>query len=155
VNLEPRQSNINYYVLSDAMTPVEAEVDRSAQLPDSLQLVVGLRKIRLAAYLKTPSITTRYGRHEMHFSEFHRWGEDLGDAVSRSIAQSLARRPEIRRVDRVPWPDRTPHDVLVQLRVLRFEGEAPPEARQENRDDDGRCLGQRANRSPGRRLAGR
>ncbi|HHP7237412.1 PqiC family protein [Longibacter sp.] len=138
VNLEPRQSNINYYVLSDAMTPVEVEpgADLQAQLPDSLQLVVGIRKIRLAAYLKTPSITTRYGRHAMHFSEFHRWGEDLGDAVSRSIAQSLARRPEIRRVDRVPWPDRTPHDVLVQLRVLRFEGEAPPAARRENRDDD-------------------
>ncbi|PEN12589.1 hypothetical protein CRI94_13810 [Longibacter salinarum] len=136
VDLEPRQSNINYYVLSDAMTPADS-IQNPGFVPDSLRLVVGIRKVRLAAYLKTPSITTRYGRHEVQFSEFHRWGEDLADAVSRSVAQSLSRQPGIERVDRVPWPDRTTHDVLVQMQVLRFEGEAPSSSRRPEQEDDG------------------
>jgi len=134
VNLEPRQSNIRYYLLSDAVTPAESSESARSSEPkgratrdsgNPSRLVVGVRKVRIAAYLNTPSITTRYGEHEVQFAEFHRWGEDLGEAIGRSVAQSLTRHPEIQRVDRVPWPDRTPHDVLVQMRVLRFEGEAP------------------------------
>jgi len=134
VNLEPRQSNIRYYLLSDAVTPAESSesVRRSESTGRATsgsdrpsRLVVGVRKVRIAAYLNTPSITTRFGDHEVQFSEFHRWGEDLGEAIGRSVAQSLTRHPEIQRVDRVPWPDRTSHDVLVQMQVLRFEGEAP------------------------------
>lgn len=128
VNLEPRQSNIRYYLLSDAVTAAEStgsETGSATSGSNGSRLVVGVRKVRVAAYLNTPTITTRFGDHEVQFAEFHRWGEDLGEAIGRSVAQSLARHPEIQRVDRVPWPDRTPHDVLVQMRVLRFEGEAP------------------------------
>lgn len=134
VDLEPRQSNIRYYVLSDAVSQASdtsgtaGEAVGPAPPEEAAQggLVVGIRKVRVAAYLNTPSITTRYGEHEVRFGEFHRWGEDLGEAVARTVAQSLSLRPGLQRVDVVPWPDRTQHDLLVQLRVLRFEGEAPP-----------------------------
>ena len=141
VNLEPRQSNIRYYVLSDAVSPdgaAAADEDAASQgllaepaspsqrSESAVEPVIGIRKVRLANYLRTPTITTRFGAHEVRFAEFHRWGEDLGEAVGRTVAQSLAQQSGIRRVDRVPWPDGTAHDVIVEMRVLRFEGEAPP-----------------------------
>jgi uncharacterized lipoprotein YmbA len=141
VDLEPRQSNMSYYVLSDAVTPTDTAAAPDAILPDSLDLVVGIRKVRLATYLNTPSLTTRYGAHQVEFAEFHRWGEDLADAISRSVAQSLDRQNGILRVDQVPWPDRTEHDLLVQMHVLRFEGEAPSDARSEDRDRDAPAVG--------------
>lgn len=138
VNLEPRQSNIRYYLLSDAVTPMESPESAASGAtsgPNRPRLIVGIRKVRVAAYLNTPSITTRFGDHEVQFSEFHRWGEDLGEAIGRSVAQSLVRQPEIQRVDRVPWPERTSHDVLVQMQVLRFEGEASSRPVDVDRED--------------------
>jgi len=144
VNLEPRQSNIRYYVLSDAASPDAASPDGAASIGNdntsqdllaespprspgpTVEPVIGIRKVRLANYLRTPTITTRFGAHEVRFAEFHRWGEDLGEAIGRTVAQSLAHQSGIRRVDRVPWPDGTSHHVIVEMRVLRFEGEAPP-----------------------------
>lgn len=88
-------------------------------------LAVGLRPLQLAEYLETPLIVVRQGSHQIRFSEFHRWGGDLGAGVNRAVAGYLVSRAPFRGVDVVPWPPRTQHDYLIQLHLLRFEGLAP------------------------------
>jgi uncharacterized lipoprotein YmbA len=87
--------------------------------------VVGLRLPRLADYLSTPFIVVRRGDHQVEFTEYHRWGEDLGSAINRTVAGLLAERAPAHRVVTAPWPGGTPPAQVIQLQVLRFEGTAP------------------------------
>lgn len=116
--LEPRQNNITYYLLDSAPSIDTASVDTTG-------LTVGLRRPRLASYLDAARIVTRYGENQIQFSEFHRWGEDLGKAINRIVALSLEEDPEIQSVEAVPWPEGATLDYVVQLHVLRFEGRGP------------------------------
>lgn len=116
--LEPRPSNTKYYLLESRL---DAETELSAE-----GLRLGLRKPRLADYLDTPTIVTRHEDHEIRFSEFHRWGENLGTAFNRTVGLNLEAQPGIASTEVVPWPQGTAFDYVVQLRVLRFEGVGPP-----------------------------
>ena len=88
-------------------------------------LLIGVRQLDLARYLETPLLVVRHEPHEIRYSEFHRWGEDLGGGVNRAVAGYLAARAPFEGVDVVPWPPRTQHDFLIQLQLLRFEGLIP------------------------------
>ena len=148
VNLEPRQSNMRYYVLAgdralntalddDALDDDALDDDaRSIAPADTSGWVLGLRRLRLASYLDTPTIVTRLGPHEVHFAEFHRWGEDVPHAINRTVARHLVSAPSIARADVVPWTDRARHDYLVQLHVLRFEGVVPDTLTTDDDPDD-------------------
>ena len=70
--LEPRQSDIQYYVLG---TP-DANIE-TMQQHDTTHIALGLRRVRIADYLDSPALVTRRGAHAIRFAEFHRWGEDL------------------------------------------------------------------------------
>jgi len=116
--LEPRTADVTYYVLDDSP---------DGQSPtDPTGLNVGLRKPRLASYLDASRIVTRRGDHELHFSESHRWGEQLERSINRAVALHLEARPGIRFVEVVPWSKGTDFDAVVQLHVRRFEGAGPP-----------------------------
>jgi uncharacterized lipoprotein YmbA len=95
---------------------------------DLAGLTVGVRRLRLAAYLEAPLVAVRRGANEVTYAEFHRWGEPLGGGINRVVAGQLADRPTIRAVDVAPWPARESYDYLVQLHVERFEGQAPEDA---------------------------
>ncbi len=88
-------------------------------------LVIGLRPPRLAGYLGTPYIVVRKGVHQVRFSEFDRWGEDLARGINRTVAGHMVARSPSHRVEAAPWPPGDRPDVLIQLHVLRFEGVAP------------------------------
>jgi uncharacterized lipoprotein YmbA len=116
---EPRQQ---HYVLGgSALQETGPPAERLAGL------TIGLRPLRLAAYLETLLIVVRQGPHQIRFSEFHRWGEDLGGGINRAVAGYLTARAPFQGVDVVPWPPQTQHDYLIQLHLLRFEGVAPEE----------------------------
>jgi uncharacterized lipoprotein YmbA len=125
----PRPSNTNYYLLGSDLTG-----DTAAAKTTGLRL--GLRKPRLPEYLDTPTIVTRRGPNEVHFAEFHRWGEDLGPALNRVLALNLEDQPGVQSAEVVPWPRGATFDYVVQLRVLRFEGEGPPPPGPDADDDD-------------------
>jgi len=86
------------------------------------QLTVGLRRLQLASYLATPSIVVRRGPHQITTSEFHRWGEELGAGINRTLASQLARHPSILAVAVAPWPTRSRYDYVLQMHMQRFEG---------------------------------
>jgi len=86
---------------------------------------IGVRRLDLAAYLATPSVVVRRGSHQIVLSEFHRWGEELGEGINRALVGYLGARRDFRRIDVAPWPIATEHDYLIQVHVSRFEGVAP------------------------------
>jgi uncharacterized lipoprotein YmbA len=85
---------------------------------------IGVRRLDLATYLASPAIVIRRGARQIETSEFHRWGEDPLQGINRALAAHLATLPSVGAVDVAPWAPRTPHDYLLQLHVLRFEGVA-------------------------------
>jgi uncharacterized lipoprotein YmbA len=127
--LEPRQSNIRYYSLEGRFTP-----DTLAST-DTTGLALGLRKVRLADYLDTPTMVTRRSPHEIHFAEFHRWSEGLPRAINRAVAARLEQSNLVRSTEVVPWMEDATFDYVVQLQVLRFEGNGPPPPEPEADDD--------------------
>lgn len=92
---------------------------------DLAGLSIGIRRLRLAAYLEAPFLAVRQGPHQISYSEFHRWGEPLAGGINRAVAGYLAARAPVRAVDVAPWLAREQHDYLIQLHVERFEGVAP------------------------------
>lgn len=108
-----------FYVLGGTRPgPAEA----SAPLADRS---IGLRQLRLAEHLATPLLVVRQGPHEVSFSEFHLWGEDLGGGINRAVAGYLAARAPFKNIDVAPWQPQARYDYLIQLYVSCFEGVAP------------------------------
>lgn len=118
VNLKPVESTTRFYVLG-----AREHTDAPSLANKSSGISVGLRRLRLAAYLDTPYIVLRHGANEVSFSENHRWGEDLEKAISRTVESHLATHEAIQRVDAAPWPVNTNYDYIVQVNVLQFEGQ--------------------------------
>lgn len=96
----------------------------AAAPPPADGIIIGVRRLDLAPYLDMPAIVVRRGAHEIVISEFHRWGEDPGAGINRALAGHLRVTPGVRAADVAPWSPRAPHDYLIQLHVLRFEGVA-------------------------------
>jgi uncharacterized lipoprotein YmbA len=113
-----------HYVLGEFLPTTTAAAVRR----DSTGMSVGLRRPQVASYLETPLIVVRHGLYRISFSDYRRWGEDLGDGINRAVAASFVRLPMFRAVDTSPWPVASRHDYLVQLNVSRFEGVAPEDA---------------------------
>lgn len=116
--LEPRQTNITYYLL-------DGSPGGDTVTTDSDGLDVGLRQPRLASYLDAARIVRRSGTNEIDFSEFHRWGETLSSAINRVVALNLKNQPGVRSTEIVPFARAARFDYIVQLHVLRFEGRGP------------------------------
>lgn len=116
-NLKPTEPTTRYYVLGS---------DRQLQTFLGQQVrqdvSVGLTRLSLAPYLESPRMVARHGTNRIQFAEFDRWGESLDRAIGRVVASHLARMLPFRRVEAAPWSGGTPHDLLVQLHVSRFEG---------------------------------
>lgn len=114
---EPPQ---RHYVLGGEMR------EENAPPPGDLAgMTVGVRRLRLASYLEAPFLVVRHGPNQVRYAEFHRWGEQLGGGINRTVAGYLGARAPFRGVDVAPWPARERYDYLIQLHVERFEGLAP------------------------------
>jgi uncharacterized protein len=111
-----------HYVLGAGGPPERAAAAADRPVPDSSRHMVGLRTLRLADYLASPFIVVRRGAHQVEFSEYHRWGEDLGRAINRDVAVRLAALVPTHQVQSSPWPAGTAPELVVQVHVLRFEG---------------------------------
>jgi len=120
-----------HFVLGASQSPEAAATPADQPVADAEVHVIGLRQPRLADYLATPFIVVRRGSHQVEFSEYHRWGEDLGRSINRAVAgrvvvagRTVSRVPSL-RVEAAPWPAGTTPDHVIQVHVLRFEGVEP------------------------------
>ncbi len=112
-----------HYVLGSGATPQALSLSAGvAQPADSTAPLIGLRLPRVADYLASPFIVVRHGVHQVEFSEYHRWGEDLGHAINRTVSGLLAELAPTHRIVTAPWPGGASPDRVIQLHILRFEG---------------------------------
>lgn len=87
------------------------------------QLGLGLASVRTPAYLDRPQIVTRRGADRLEVADFDRWAEPLDQAVSRVMALNLARLLDSQRVQRQPFRDPGAVELVVEIDLLRFEGD--------------------------------
>ncbi len=117
-NLSREEPPQQHYVLGESQLQ-----DNRAPAESLAGLSVGLRRVQVAEYLNTPLIVVRHGAHAIRFSEFHRWGEGLGGGINRALASHLTTRAAFETINVVPWSPQARHDYLIQVRLLRFEGQ--------------------------------
>jgi uncharacterized lipoprotein YmbA len=86
-------------------------------------VAIGLGPIELPKYLNRPQIVTRVSPNEVEFAEFHRWAASLNNDFSSTLAQNLSNLLATDRVAVYPWTSRTPVDVQVKIKVIRFDGQ--------------------------------
>ncbi len=110
---------LQQYVLSGARTAFAAPAS-----VDTAGLTIGIRRMDLAPYLAVPAIVVRRGAHEIVTSQFHRWGEDLGEGINHTVAAYLTNAAPVKAVNVAPWAARSTHNFLLHLHVSHFEGVA-------------------------------
>jgi uncharacterized lipoprotein YmbA len=121
-SLARESPTLEQYVLGGAPPVAAQPAAPTAEADAALAgLNVGIRRLNLASYLATPAIIVRRGTHQIVQSDFHRWGEELGAGISRTVAAHVAGTP-VGAVDVAPWPVRARYDYVLHLQVSAFEG---------------------------------
>jgi uncharacterized lipoprotein YmbA len=78
--------------------------------------------VRVAEYLDRPQMITRSGDNALELAEFDRWGEPLGESITRVLMGDLGALLGTDRVER--WRNARHADVSVEVDVQRFDGPA-------------------------------
>jgi uncharacterized lipoprotein YmbA len=113
---------VEEYVLA----PTEVPTGMGSTSLGLTQLSLGVGPVELPDYLRRPQIVTRRG-NQLHPSEAHKWGGDLGSNFARVLADNLSALIPTDRVVTFPWYDPSLLDYRVQLRVTRFEPDSEGE----------------------------
>jgi len=89
--------------------------------PSTVVKAVGIREIKLPAYLDRPQIVTRVGENELVLSYSHQWAEPLSQSVSRVLVEALDARMPTVEVLLFPWPKAYAQDAEIRLHIHQFE----------------------------------
>jgi hypothetical protein len=85
-----------------------------------LRLEIG--RILLPELLNRPQIVTRTSPNTVRMADFSQWAEPLEKSIPRVLSQNLARLTGTDKVTVSPWPTPTAFDLMVEIAVIRFEG---------------------------------
>lgn len=132
IDLEPQPDPTRFYVLTSSAPAVGDETGDG--------LSIGIRRVGMPDYLSDSRMVTRRGDHEIVYADFHRWGENLDQAIVRVLAGDIADKNYVSHVSVFPWRDAVEHDYVITVDIYRFEGtafEAVMEASWEIRGADG------------------
>jgi uncharacterized protein len=114
---EPKADPTRYYVLTGG--PADAELAPKADGA----LVLGLKRIEIAAYLNGKDMVVREADNEIAYNSFSRWAEPLSTSIGRAVAARLAGSENVERVYPQPFPFNVTRDYDVAIRVMSCEGE--------------------------------
>jgi len=109
----PQTDPTRYYVLTGP-PPAPAAVGG--------QLRVGLQRVELADYLKSPDMIVRQGTNELTLQDYARWGEPLDAGIARLLRENLRTAVGVGRVFAQPFPLDQDRDCDVAVAILRCEG---------------------------------
>ena len=90
---------------------------------------LGLCRIELPAYLRTPAVVVRPGGTEVVRVRDARWAEPLEQGIARLLRETLLAQPGVRSVAAYPAPQSALPQYEISVRVLACEGVAGPEGR--------------------------
>lgn len=112
---EAKPDLTRFYLLSAPATvrPVE---------PAHGGATVGLTRIELPAYLRSPAVILRPGGTEVRAAAEARWGEPLGQGLTRVLRDALQAQPGVRSVIVYPAPQALPPQFELSVRVIACEG---------------------------------
>jgi uncharacterized lipoprotein YmbA len=92
--LKPAEDQTRYYLLASASPPAEGPRTNSV----SKGIVVRVRPVELAGYLRTKDMVVRTGTNEVSFAMFHRWAAPLDSAIRAALANGLRANPAVQDV---------------------------------------------------------
>lgn len=103
------------------LTSVKTEMGLMKKGPSVIMKNVGIREIKLPAYLDRPQIVRRVGDNELVLSSSHQWGEPLSQSVSRVLAEQLDNELVNARVFVHPWSHKQTIAVQIEVQINQFE----------------------------------
>lgn len=112
--LEPKADPTRFFLLSapaEAVRPAEAQGGVS----------IGLCRVELPAYLRTPAIVVRPGGTEVRHAPAARWAEPLDQGISRVLRETLRAQPAVRSVVAYPAPRAATPEYEISVTVLACE----------------------------------
>lgn len=113
-----------YYLLS-APAPVAAPA-AGEPAATSRAVSVGLCRIEMPVYLRSPAVVLRPGGTELRYAPEARWAEALGLGITRVLKHTLQGQPSVRAVVAYPAPQAPIPDYEVAVAVLACEGLTSP-----------------------------
>ncbi len=80
----------HYYVLSQAQQPADIQHNQH-------DLVIGISQPSIASHLSKLGIVTEQSEQEIYTARYHRWAEDIGLGITRTLQSDLSRtNPRVR-----------------------------------------------------------
>ncbi|HLP07449.1 MAG TPA: PqiC family protein [Opitutaceae bacterium] len=107
-----------FYLLS---APAAA-TEHSAGSSESRAATIGICRVELPAYLRSPAVILRPGGTEMRAAADARWGEPLDLGIARVLRETLQAQPGVRSVIVYPAPQVPPPAYELAVHVLACEG---------------------------------
>ncbi len=108
------------------LTPVQSETAVTSYVSPDGGTIIVIGPIRIPDYLDRPQIVTRFGKNELHLSEFDRWAGSLENDVHRVLIEDMSSLMPPDRFSVVRWTPSLESQVSTSYRVEvlvdHFEG---------------------------------
>lgn len=116
---------IHFYMLE----PIATSQGVSGTTAEAGAPVIGLRQVRIPAYLDRPQIVTALSNQEYKLAEDQRWAERLDDTVTRVLAENLSNLIPTERVVFHPWSPQQKVDAQISVNIQEFHADAAGQVR--------------------------
>lgn len=104
------------FVLNATATP-------PVSLDAATDLRLGVGRILLPELLNRPQIVTRKSANRVRMADFSQWAEPLEKSIPRVLSENLAILTGTDQIFIYPWPTQMEIDLMVEIAVIRFEGD--------------------------------
>jgi hypothetical protein len=78
----------------------------------------------LPELLNRPQIVTRTSANKVRMADFSQWAEPLEKSIPRVLSENLARLTGTDQLFVSPWPTQAKTDLMIEIAILQFEGDA-------------------------------
>ncbi len=90
---------------------------------ETTDLRLGVGRILLPELLNRPQIVTRKSANRVRMADFSQWAEPLEKSIPRVLSENLAILTGTDKIFVYPWPTQMEIDLMVEIAVIRFEGD--------------------------------
>jgi len=102
---------------------LNATATTPVSLDAATDLRLGVGRILLPELLNRPQIVTRKSANKVRMADFSQWAEPLEKSIPRVLSENLARLTGTDQIFVYPWPTQMEIDLMVEIAIIRFEGD--------------------------------
>lgn len=118
--LAPQPDRSKFFILTP-LSDGSGAAARQASTGPNAQLTIGVGPVDFPDYLRRLAVVTRASPTRIDLSQENRWGEPLDKNFTRVLSENLAELLNTQRIEKYPWPRKTPVDYQIAVDVQRFE----------------------------------